>query len=136
MQTTSKKSAAKNAAKKLVKAAATPAKKASEPKAAAPVKTLSDVKQKLNAAFISKMPQARPVFQAKFKPLALDKHSPNHASERDEAFIYALKSVYGANTFTQRETGADSGNLARAVNLGRIKQAGKNADGDSLFKIA
>lgn len=128
---------AKQAAKAFT-AKAKPAKKAGKAKAeiaeAPTKKPLSDVKNKLNKAFLEKLPAARPVFQSKFKPLNLAGHTPQGASERDEAFLFAIKRVYGDKPFTQADSGADSGNLARAINLGRIKQAGK-IDGAQAFKL-
>lgn len=95
---------------------------------------LSDDKQALNAAFLAKLPLARPIFQRKFKPLNLAAHKPQFASERDYAFIHAIKTVYGDKPFTHKQSGADSGNLARAIALKLICEAGKNSDNETLYK--
>ena len=96
---------------------------------------LSDDKIALNAAFQAKMPTARPVFQTKFKPLNLAAHKPQSCSDRDNAFISALRSVYGNKPFTHKQSGADSGNLARAINLKLIAQAGVDADNNTLYSL-
>lgn len=96
---------------------------------------LSDDKIALNAAFQAKMPTARPVFQTKFKPLNLAAHKPQSCSDRDNAFISALRSVYGNKPFTHKQSGADSGNLARAINLKLVAQAGVDADNNTLYSL-
>ena len=101
----------------------------------APV-ALSDEKQLLNAAFIAKMPNARPIFQAKYKPLNLAAHKPQNPSERDYAFISALKAVYGNKAFTHKQCGADAGNLSRAINLNLITLCDNiTSDNQHLYKL-
>lgn len=107
---------------------------AKEAVVAAP-KALSDVKQALNAAFMEKLPTARPIFQAKFKPLNLAAHTPTHATDRDTAFVSALRKVYGSKPFTQADSGADSGCLARAVALKLVTIEG-TVDGKQSYKVA
>lgn len=105
------------------------------PATVAAPKALSDTKQALNKAFLAALPTARPIFQAKYKPLNLEAHNPTHASERDSAFIKALRSVYGSKPFTQADSGADSGNLARAIKLNLVL-AGKLIDGVQSYTLA
>ena len=101
----------------------------------APV-ALSDEKQLLNAAFIAKLPTARPIFQAKYKPLNLAAHKPQMPSERDYAFIHALKAVYGDKAFTHKQCGADAGNLSRAINLKLITLCDNiTSDNQHLYKL-
>lgn len=147
--TTSKKATSGKATSKAVKPATVKATKAATvttgsakavatalaEKLQAPVKQLSDEKQALNKAFLAVLPTARPIFQAKFKPLNLEAHKPTHATDRDTAFIKAIKSVYGNKPFTQQQSGADSGNLARAIALKLVTSAGE-LDGKPAYKLA
>lgn len=83
---------------------------------------------KLNAVFTSAYP-GRPVFgQRRFTPLNPAAHTPQSESARDTAFIKALRTVYGDKPFTQQNTGADTGNLQRALSLKLIAATGKNDD--------
>lgn len=98
-------------------------------------KAVAADKAALNTAFNSKLATARPVFQDKFNPLNLDAHNPQSASERDDAFLYALKTVYAKKPFTHIQSGADSGCLARAINLGNVAILAANETGDLQFQV-
>lgn len=114
--------------------AAIKAKPAKQAKQAATVTPITDDKTLLAAAFKLAAPDLRNVFQAKFTKLDLSKHTSAQSTPRDEAFIKAIRNVYGTKPFSHKQTGADTGNMARAIHIGYIKATGgKNADGDALY---
>jgi hypothetical protein len=123
------KNTTKAATKQANKAKAAPAKQT-----AATVTPIADDKQQLAAAFRLAAPSLRNVFQAKFTPLDLSKHTSAKPTDRDEAFIKAIRAVYGTKPFSHKQTGADTGNMARAIHIGYIKATGNtDANGDKLY---
>ena len=89
----------------------------------------------LNTAFLSKY-NKRPIFGEK-RPTPVDysKHNPVSPTERDNAFINAIKTVLGNKPFTANDLRADTGNIARAVKLGMLQSLGI-IDGLESFKLA
>ena len=89
----------------------------------------------LNTAFLSKY-NKRPIFGEK-RPTAIDlsKHNPVSPTDRDNAFIHAIKTVYNTKPFTAADLRADTGNIARAVKLGMLQSLGI-IDGAEQFKLA
>ena len=89
----------------------------------------------LNKAFLSKY-NKRPIFGEK-RPTPVDysKHNPVSLTDRDNAFIHAIKTVYGEKPFTANDVRCDTGNIARAVKLTMLQSLGIN-DGVESFKLA
>ena len=107
-------------------------------KASATVTPITDDKTLLAAAFALATAKfdikPRNVFQAKYSKLDLTKHTGAQLTDRDHAFAKALRNVYNDKPFSHKQTGADTGNMARAIHIGLIKATGKtNADGDALY---
>lgn len=129
-------------AKTNVKAIAKPAKLVTTAKHAGNAKTVSaaiavDVQTKyaeLNKAFLSKY-NKRPIFGEK-RPTPVDysKHNPVNPTERDYAFIHAVKTVFGTKPFNASDLRADTGNIARAVKLNMLQSLGI-VDGIESFKL-
>lgn len=87
----------------------------------------------LNAAFLSKY-NKRPIFGEKRPtPIDLEKHNPASATDRDNAFIHAIRTVYGEKPFTTADIKCDTGNIARAIKLGMLQSLG-TVDGNEQFK--
>jgi hypothetical protein len=101
----------------------TKAAKAEKPaKAAKPAPLANaDLIAKLNAHYNGALPTSRPVFgQPKQAPLNLTATNPRNPSERDYAFIRALRDCVNSEPFTQKQIACDSGNLARGIKLNLI----------------
>lgn len=98
---------------------------------------IADVKTQyadLNKAFLSKY-NKRPIFGEK-RPTPVDysKHNPVNPTDRDNAFIHAIKTVYNTKPFSASDIRCDTGNIARAVKLNMLQSLGVK-DGFEQFKL-
>jgi hypothetical protein len=101
--------------------------------AAANVAVAATKYAELNKAFLSKY-NKRPIFGEK-RPSPVDyaKHNPANPTERDYAFIHAIRTVYADKSFTSADIRCDTGNIARAVKLNMLQSLG-TVDGVETFK--